>query len=310
MAFEHLKLFRDIAQTRSMSRGAELNRISQSAATQHIQELERRFEVVFLDRATRPLSVTPAGERYLEFCRDVLRRKEILDSEIQALKEIVSGEVRVASIYSVGLSEMSRIEDEFSARYPQARLAVEYLRPEKIYEAILADRADIGLVSYPETAKEITSIPWLSEKMVVAMEPRHPLAQRKSIRAHELNGVDFVGFDVGLPIRREIDRYLREQGVGIRLVMHFEVIQMIKEALEIGSGVGILPARILRSEVEQGRLVTVPLEPVLYRPVGIIHRKRKRFSRAAEMFLALLRQSPVEERAVTAGTTLRGRSRG
>jgi DNA-binding transcriptional LysR family regulator len=297
VTFEHLKLFRDVAQTRSVSRGAQLNGISQSAASQHIQELERSFELTFLDRSTRPLAVTSAGKRYLEFCRDVLRRMESFDSELQNLKEAVSGEVRVASIYSVGLSEMSRIENEFSSRYPASKLLVEYLRPEKIYEAILADSADVGLVSYPEPTKEIASEPWLSEKMVVAMQPDHPLAHRESVRALELDGLDFVGFDEGLPIRREIDRFLREQGAEVKLVMHFEVIQMIKEAVEFGSGVSILPARILRSEIEQGRLAAVPLEPVLYRPVGIIHRKRKQFSRAAEAFLALLKQSSVEEKA-------------
>ena len=297
MTFEHLKLFRDIAAARSMSRGAQLNGISQSAASQHIQQLERQFAVMFLDRSTRPLSITPAGKHYLDFCRDVLRRRESFDSELQNLKEAVSGEVRVASIYSVGLSEMSRIENEFSARYPAARLVLEYLRPEKIYEAILTDCADVGLVSYPEPTKEIASTTWLSEKMVVAMRPEHPLAQRESIRALELDGIDFVGFDEGLPIRREIDRFLRDQGAEIKLVMHFEVIQMIKEAVELGSGVSILPARILRSEIEQGRLVAVPLEPVLFRPVGIIHRKRKKFSRAGDAFLALLKQLPMDGHA-------------
>ncbi|MCX6622505.1 MAG: LysR family transcriptional regulator [Acidobacteria bacterium] len=292
MTLEHLKLFRDIAHARSMSRGAQLNGISQSAASQHIQELERYFEVVFLDRSTRPLSITAAGKRYLDFCRDVLRRRESFDSELQNLKEDVSGDVRVASIYSVGLSEMSRLENEFSSRYPASKLVVDYLRPEKIYEAILSDAADVGLVSYPEPTKEIASTPWLSEKMVVAMQPDHPLARRDSVRALDLDGLEFVGFDEGLPIRREIDRFLREHGAEVKLVMHFEVIQMIKEAVEFGSGVSILPARILRAEIEQGRLAAVPLEPVLYRPVGIIHRKRKKFSRAAEAFLSLLKQSP------------------
>lgn len=297
VATKHLKLFRDIALARNMSRGARLNGISQSAATQHIQELEREFGVALLDRSRRPLSLTAAGSQYLEYCREVLRLREALEAGIQNMREVVSGEVRVASIYSIGLSEMSRIEAEFSMRHPTAHLAIEYLRPEKVYEAILAERADIGLVSYPEPAREIASSPWLSEKMVVAMQPEHPLARRKSIQARELDGIDFAGFDEGLPIRREIDRYLREHGVQIRMVVHFEVIQMIKEAVAIGSGVSILPARILRSEIEQGRLVAVPLIPALYRPVGIIHRKRKKFSRAVEAFLAVLTKSPVEGRA-------------
>ena len=95
VTLDHLKLFRDIAQARSMSRGAQMNGISQSAASQHIQELERDFELVLLDRSTRPLAITAAGKRYLEFCRDVLRRRDSFDSELQNLKQAVSGEVQI-----------------------------------------------------------------------------------------------------------------------------------------------------------------------------------------------------------------------
>jgi DNA-binding transcriptional LysR family regulator len=292
VTFDHLKLFRDIALNRSMSRGAQMNGISQSAASQHLQEVERHLGVVLLDRSTRPLSVTAAGKRYLEFCRDVLRRREAFDSEIEMLKQDVGGEVRVASIYSVGLSEMSRLEAEFSRMHPACRLVVDYLRPEKIYQAILDEAADIGLVSYPEPTKEIAVEPWLNEIMAVVVPAGHRWSERASIDAFELADADFIGFDEDLPIRREIDRYLREQGVDVKLVMHFEVIQMIKEAVAIGSGISILPARTAKAEIEQGRLVAVALEPSLYRPVGIIHRKRRKFSRAAESFLSLLGQAP------------------
>ncbi|HYP14402.1 MAG TPA: LysR family transcriptional regulator, partial [Bryobacteraceae bacterium] len=74
MTFAQLKLFRDIAQTRSLSRAAELNGVTPSAASQHISELERSLKAVLLDRSTRPLSLTPEGKLYGDFCRDVLRR--------------------------------------------------------------------------------------------------------------------------------------------------------------------------------------------------------------------------------------------
>src|ERR1700730_14546564 len=105
--FADCKLFRDIVQSRSLSRGAALNGISQSAASQHIQELEKRFDLMLLDRSVRPLEITPAGKLYLDFCRDVLRREEQFLSDCESLKESVEGNVRVASIYSIGLSEMT-----------------------------------------------------------------------------------------------------------------------------------------------------------------------------------------------------------
>jgi DNA-binding transcriptional LysR family regulator len=298
MELERLKLFKDIAQNRSVSKGAALNGISQSAVSQYMQELEEYLGTPLLDRTTRPLTVTEAGKLYLEMCRDVLRRREEFQVALDQLKSQVEGTVRVASIYSVGLSELSRLEKEFSRRYPQAHLEVEYLRPEKVYEAVAMDRADLGLMSYPEPTKEVTVLPWRQEQMVIAASPDHALAGRSEVLPEELEELDFVGFDEDLPIRRNIDRFLREHHVRVNVTLHFDNIQMIKEAVAHGSGVSSMPARVMEEEVGRGRLVPIPIAGFeLYRPVGIVHRRKKRFHRAGQAFLELLQESPdVRER--------------
>ena len=296
MNYESLKLFKDIAQSRSFSRGAAMNDVSQSAASQHVQDLEKWLGTQLLDRATRPLAVTPAGQMYVDFCRDVLRRKEEFEGALDRLKQQVEGTVRVASIYSIGLSEMAQLEEEFSKRQPEAQLSVEYLRPEKVYSSVLADECDLGLVSYAEASREITVIPWRQEEMLVATAPDHPLARRRQLTADDLNGIEFIGFDEDLPIRREVDRFFREQGIEVTRTLHFDNLQMIKEAVAHGVGVSILPARIMRDEVMQGRLVAIPIAASkLFRPLGIIHRKRKHFHLAAQAFLELLQEKPTAD---------------
>ncbi len=289
MIFEDCKLYRDIVQSRSVSRGAALNQISQSAASQHIQELERRLDVTLLDRGVRPLEVTPAGKLYFELCRDVLRREEQFHSAFALLKKEVDGLVRVISIYSIGLSEMTHLRAEFERRFPEAELNVEYARPDRVYEAVLQDDADLGLVSYPEAGRDLTAIPWREETMSLALAPAHPLAARLSVAAADLEGMDFIAFDDDLSIRRHIDRFFRDAGVEVNVVMQFDNIQMIKEAVTLGSGVSILPERTMLADIEQGRMVGVKLSaPGLVRPVGIVHRRRKKLNRAAQSFLELL----------------------
>jgi DNA-binding transcriptional LysR family regulator len=239
------KLFKEIAQSKSISKAAAHNGISQSAATQHVQELERRLGLRLVDRSTRPLTLTEAGKLYADFCRDVLRREELFVLALERFKGEAEGSVRVASIYSIGLSEMSRLRQEFERRHPHAQLHVDYLRPDKIYEAVMGDQADLGLVSYPVA-------------------------------------------------KRELDRFFRDQGVEVNQVMQFDNIQTIKEAVALGSGISILPERTMQTEIEQGRLISVPLHaPELLRPLGIVHRKRKKFNLAAQAFLNLLREQPV-----------------
>jgi DNA-binding transcriptional LysR family regulator len=293
---DHARLFRDIARERSVTRGAGRNGVSQSAASQHIQDLEKTLEASLFDRSTRPLQLTEAGRLYNEFCRDILRRKDEFETALDRLKGRVVGSVRVVSIYSVGLSEMTRIEEEYRERYPEAELVVQYLRPERIYDEILADRADFGLISYPEAGREIAVIPWRNEIMAVAVAADHRLARKEVVTFADLNGEDFVGFDEDLPISHDLNRFFREHSVDVNLVMHFDNILAIKEAVALGQGMSIVPARLLRDDVAQGRLRAIALEEPFYRPLGIIRLKRKQLGRALEAFLdLLLQQAPSDE---------------
>jgi DNA-binding transcriptional LysR family regulator len=270
--------------------------VSQSAASQHLQETERLFGVQLLDRSTRPIELTEAGRLYYEFCRDVLRLREEFEESLEKLKGRVQGTVRVAAIYSVGMSDMSRLERELSRRMPAAVLQVEYLRPEKVYDAVVSDQADLGLVSYPESNREIAAIPWREEKMMVAAAPTHPLASRKSLDLADLAQQSFVAFDDELRVGREVKRYIRDSGAQLNVVMHFDNIQTMKEAVVLGSSISIMPVRVLRNDIEQGRLVAIPIRGcTLVRPLGIIHRRRKTFNQATRTFLELLRQEAALE---------------
>jgi DNA-binding transcriptional LysR family regulator len=289
--FDHLRLFRDIVDLSSVSSAAARNGITQSAASQHLRELEGRLHTALLDRATRPLRPTPVGRLYYEMSRDVLARYEEFETSRDALRGDVHGVVRVAAIYSVGLSGMTRLQTEFAARYPQARLEVEYLRPEKVYEAVRSDQVEVGLVSYPQAARDLIITPWLEERMVAAVGQEHPLAGRKKVHPRDLAGFDFVSFDADLPIRRHIDRFLRQHGAKVRSTMHFDNIPSVKEAIALGTHVSILPERLLEDDVRDGRLRVIPMTVDLRRPLGIVRRKKRQISPTAGRFVALLESS-------------------
>ena len=127
--------------------------------------------------------------------------------------------------------------------------------------------------------------------MVVVCPPGHPLARHEAVTAEHLQGMDFIGFDRDLSIRKEIDRYLRQRSINIRVAMEFDNIETIKQAVQIGAGVSILPEPTVRDEVRNGSLATVRLiAPELYRPIGIIHRQRRVFTPTAAKFVELLQQ--------------------
>ena len=283
-------MVRDVAHHRSISKAARLNGLSQSAASQAIQEIERELDAELFDRSTRPLTLTPAGKVYLDFCRDVIRRQEELAVALSRLKDHINGRARIAAIYSVGLSEMAEIEARFAERYPGAVLEISYLRPERVWQAVEQDMADLGLMSYAESSREIVALPWRDEEMVVAVGADHPLAARKSVVATELEAGPFIGFDEDLPIQNQIERYFRDHRVTVETVLRFDNIEMIKQAVSHGAGFSIMPERVLRGDIESGRIIALHLKPAeLFRPVRIIHRRRKSFNDVTQGLLQLIR---------------------
>ena len=288
-SFSQLKVFRDIAQTRSVSRAAELNHVSQSAASQTLKSLEKQFQLDLVDRRRRPLRLTAAGEICFEAARDLVRRYEQMEAQFESLREELDGSLRIVSIYSIGLYELSQLKDEFEAQHPRTRIHLEFARPEGVYHAISEDRADLGLVSYPTPTREIESEDWRSERMVLVCHPQDRLASKKQVAPADLARDDFISFDPGLRIRHAVDRFLRSHGVHREVAYEFDNIQMIKEALALGHGVSILPERTVRQETADGRLTALPIESDgLERPVGIVRRRKKRLSRTAEEFLRFL----------------------
>jgi DNA-binding transcriptional LysR family regulator len=289
---EALKVFCDVAQHRSVSQAAQANDLTQSAASHVVLQLEKQLGVQLVDRSTRPLQLTAAGRTYYEGCKLLVEQYLELEASIRRTQAQVEVTVLVAAIYSVGLGDMGQCIERFTALNPGARVHIEYLHPDRVLEKVLDGSVDLGLLSFPRKSRELEVVPWREEEMVLACAPNHPLAQRQAVEIDRLSGEKYVGFDRGLVIRREVDRFLHRHGVTIGVMLEFDNIENIKKAIEVGAGVALLPAPTVRQEVQAGTLAARPLVGArLVRPVSILHRRGHRLGAAAQRFLQLLRDS-------------------
>lgn len=292
MHLRSLKIFCDVVGCRSFSRAAAENGISQSGASQVVHHLEEHLGVKLLDRSKRPFVLTPEGQVFYDGCRELVQRFFTLEEEVRALHQEVAGRVNVASIYSVGLSYMSRLVRDFLRRFPKANVRLQYQHNERVYELVRSDRVDIGLVSYPRSSRTIRAIAWRREPMVFVCSPEHPYAGRDSVSLSDLAEQDMVSFDEGLRIRQEIDKTLARCGVDVNVVMEFDNIETLKRAIEINAGISLLPEPTVARELEVGTLLALPLNDIeLFRPVGIIHRRGAELGKTARRFIQLLRES-------------------
>lgn len=290
MQFEALKVFCDVARCRSFSQAAADNDMSQSAVSQLVLMLEKRVAVQLIDRSTRPLQLTALGQRYYAGCKGLLEQFHELEASLRQTQLEEDATIQVAAIYSVGLSDMGQLIERFEKQHPGTKVHVEYLHPNRVYERVLDRTADLGLVSFPRRSRELEVLPWRAEPMVVACSPSHPLAGQRNVKPAQLEGEKFVSFDRELPIRREVDRFLREQGVSVEVVMEFDNIENIKKAVEVNAGLALLPEPTLRREVQAGSLTALSLQGASFtRPLGIIRGRQHRLHTTILRFIDLLR---------------------
>ncbi len=291
MQWEALRLFCDVARLRSISLAARANYVTQSAASQIVLQLEKRLGVQLVNRSTRPLELTPLGQAYYQGCKELVEGYRELEASIRRAQTQIDATLQIAAIYSVGLGDMGKYVEEFKARHPHANVHIEYLHPDRVYEKVLQGTADFGLVSFPRLSRELEVLPWREEKMVLACPPSHRLARFKTIKPAQVANEKYIGFDRGLVIRREVDRFWRDREVTVEVTLEFDNIENIKKAVEVSAGVALLPEPTLRREVGAGTLVALPLAGAhMVRPLGIIHRRHRQLSSTARRFIDLLGQ--------------------
>ena len=291
MQIETFKVFCDLVETASFSRAASLNSITQSAVSQQIRALERHFHVSLIERGKKNFSVTQEGRAFLQASKEILHTFESLGSRIRELQNIVAGELKIATIYSIGLHELPPFLKKFRTLYPDVEVKVDYRRSAQVYSEVLEGNADLGLVAFPAKRTGLVIEDFWKDKLVLICHPDHPLAERKRVRLRDLAGEKFISFEPDLPTRKVIDRLLREQGVKIEHAMEFDNIETVKRAVEIENGISLVPQTSVADETRNGSLVAIEIESLdMWRPLGVLYRRHRAISPAQQQFVALLKE--------------------
>ncbi len=290
MNLDVMKTFCDLVDSGSFSKAAEINLISQSAVSQQLAKLERQLGTQLMNRGSGIVAPTEAGKAFCRGVKEILRLYEGLLGEVRSAADSIRGVLRVGTIYSVGMYSLDRYVKRFIQEHPEVSLRVEYMRAHRIYAAVAGGELAVGVVAYPERQRPIEIIPFTAEQLVVVFGPEHRLATRKTVRVEELDGENFVAFEKDIPTRRHIDRRLKSEGVRVNVVMEFDNNQTLKRAVEIGTGVSILPEGIIEQEVATGSLKFAQFDSPSdwLRPLGIIRQRGKAPTPAESMFLGML----------------------
>jgi DNA-binding transcriptional LysR family regulator len=290
MQIESLKVFCDLAETESFTKAAQINNITQSAVSQQISSLERQFKSLLIERSKKRFRLTREGQVLYEYSKQILSTFDSMTNRLQEIKDIVSGTIRVATIYSIGLHDLPPYLKKFLKAYPTVNVHVEYRRSNQVYEDVLSNIVDLGLVAYPSKDAKLEVVPLRKDMLVLIAHPQHPLAKNKTLKLRELSGQKFIGFEPDIPTRRAIDKILKDEDVNVNVVMEFDNIETVKRAVEIDAGVAIVPVGTVTQEVSKNTLGAITIEDAqFYRPLAAIYKKNKVLSPAIKQFINVLK---------------------
>lgn len=292
MHIETFQLFNDLVETASFSKVAELHGITQSAVSQQIRALEEKFQVTLIERGKKNFSVTAEGAVMLIAARDILTAYRSLGQHIETLKTSVQGTIRVAAVHSIGLHELPPYLKEFKKRYPEVDIKVDFLRSAQVYQTVAEGHADFGLVAFPTERRGLEMESFWKDKLILICHPDHPLAQRERVRLRDIQNEKFISFSFDQPTRKAIDETLARENVRIQIALEFDNIETVKRAVEIESGIAIVPRATVREEVRGGTLVAIEIIGTdMWRPLGLLKKKQKALSAVQTSFADMLRNT-------------------
>ncbi|WOO41733.1 LysR family transcriptional regulator [Rubellicoccus peritrichatus] len=295
MHVENFKIFSDLVESQSFSRAAKLNGITQSAVSQQLRAMEKHFNVLIVDRSQKQFRLTREGSKLYDSAKELLHMYDKLVSELQEMKKVISGTIHISTIYSIGLHELPPYVKTFLQDYPTVNVRVEYRRSNLVYEDVLHNAVDLGLVAYPNKMRQLEVIPFLEDQLVAICAPDHPLAQNQMVSLQDISEHKFIAFDQDIPTRKATDHVFREAKLDVNPVMEFDNIETVKRAVEIDAGVAIVPSSTVTQEVKQRLLTSIPIEgSELTRPLAIIHRKGRVLTPAMKKLIALLAKKTPE----------------
>ena len=285
-------MFCDLADSQSFTKAAQINGVTQSAVSQQITSLEKTFKSLLIERSKKHFRLTREGQVLYEYSKQITRIDELLRSKLQELKDLISGNIQVATIYSIGLHELPPYITKFMKNHPTVNVHVEYRGYKQVLEDVMSNVVDLGLIAYPVKNPKLEIVPFGKDPLVIICHPHHPFAKKKSIKLKELSGQEMVGFESDIPTRKAIDKILNQYKVVVKYVMEFDNIETLKRAVEIGAGVSIVPQATVSQQIAQKTLSSVVIEDgQFFRPIAAIYKKSRFLTPVMKEFLTTLKNA-------------------
>jgi DNA-binding transcriptional LysR family regulator len=291
MELRQLRYLVALAEEGHFTRAAARSRVAQPALSQQIRKLEDELGVGLVDRTTRRVALTPAGEALVARARRVLAELDAADAELQQLTGLLTGRVTIGITTTPGPLDLLPLLERFHALHPGVELVVREDLSVRLAAELRADALDLALLSTPapEDRQRLTLEALAREPLVAVLPPGHRLAGRRRITLRDLREESFVAFQEGATIREAVARAALDAGFAPRIAFEIQEVARARAIVAAGLGVAVLP----RSDATApGPAVVAPalVRPALEHEISLAVRSGRQHAPAARALLALVHE--------------------
>jgi DNA-binding transcriptional LysR family regulator len=291
MNLNHLAIFHAVAQTGSMTRGAERLDISQPAVSKQVRELERALGVHLLDRIGRRVHLSQAGEVLADYARRLFALAHEAEEAMANVRAVGRGRLVIGASTTIGTYLLPGVVAEFWRRHPKVELLVEIENTEQVHRRLAGHELDVGLTEGFVEEEELDAEVFHRDELVVIASPAHPLAGNPRIALNAIQQEAFILREPGSGTREVEERALARLKLPVRVALALGSTEAIKRVVAEGVGLAIVSRLSVRAECAAGSLAVLPVAGLhIERPLYLVRRKGRRDGPALQAFCGILRE--------------------
>ena len=287
MNINSLNAFIQVAETGSFSEAANRLHITQPAVSKRISSLESQLENRLIDRIGRKVELTPAGATLLPRALAIINELEDTRRSLSNLSGDISGRLNLAISHHLGLHRLPPILREFSQRYPDVTLDIQFLDSEVAYEAVAQGRIELAVITLTEqvSAKIHAQTIW-EDPLAFVAATSHPLAKETKVTLKTLSQHGAILPELNTFTGTITERLFNEQKLPLNVSMTTNYLETIRMMVSLGLGWSVLPITLLNEQLCRLEVENIRLE----RQLGAIHHTERTLSNAARAMLELLKK--------------------
>jgi LysR family transcriptional activator of glutamate synthase operon len=300
MELRQLSYFAAVARHRHFTRAATELHVAQPALSQQIKRLEGELGVALLDRTSRRVALTAAGEVFLERAQRALAEVDAAREELARLQGLEEGRVTMGAMQSLGPIDLAALIADFHARHPRIEVVLRESTTARMLRDVTADELDLAFVTRrPEMDERLAFDRVFREQLVVIAAPDSRWASRRRVALTDLAGEPFVFFAAGTGLRTAVEDAAAAAGIELHVAFETNELMRVRALAARGLGVSVVPSSTAYAPGPDVAIVS--LRPTLIREVGLVWRRARRLAPAPAAFLQFARARYVSARGTTGG---------